>query len=234
MLQGQGFKQTNADQDKAGRSPLGTVKYDLIGKLVTATGLTRATIAAILQGMAPIKFAMFKVNPEDFIVKAARLINDEKAKIVVEHIAYNKLDCVYEPAEVFATSTLRGKLDTNAIPVEHSIYDFVIYDSDGEKKFAHELDINEKVAIYVKLPKSFFIPTPVGKYSPDWAIAFHEGTVKHVYFMAETKGSTSQIDLRNVEDAKIACARAHFKEISGETIKYDVVKDFSDLINLVS
>lgn len=120
------------------------------------------------------------------------------------------------------------------MPVDRSIYDYLIYDSDGERKFAGQLDINEKVALYVKLPKSFFISTPVGKYSPDWAIAFHEGSVKHVYFVAETKGSNDTMELRGVEEAKIECAKAHFAAISNSSITYDVVKDFEQLISLVS
>ena len=233
LTEGKGFKQSKADQSKADRSVLGSIRYDLIGKLVRETGLTRATVAAILQAMSPLKFSMFKINPEDFIVKAGKIINNEKANIVIEHIAYNKLEATYDTS-ILAASNLRGKLDSNAIPVEHSIYDFLIYDSDGERKFAQALDLNEKVALYMKLPKSFFIPTPVGKYSPDWAIAFHEGTVKHVYFVAETKGSTDQMELRGVENAKIHCAKEHFKEISNNQVVYDVVADFDQLINLVS
>lgn len=233
LSQGKGFKQEKTAQDKADRSILGTVKYDLIGKLVAETDLTRATVAAILQGISPFKFKMFRINPEDFIVKTAKIINNEKANIVIEHIAYNKLDATYDTS-IFATANLRGKLDCNAVPVEHSIYDYLVYDSDGERKFAQALDTNEKVALYVKLPKAFFIPTPVGKYSPDWAIAFHKGTVKHIFFVAETKGSTDQMELRGMEKAKIACAKAHFAEISNDEIIYDVVSDFSELINLVS
>ena len=233
LTQGQGFMQKKADQDQADHSVLGSVKYDLIGKLVAETGLSRATVAAVLQGMAPVKFGMFRINPEDFIVKTAKIINNEKANIVIEHIAYNKLDATYD-TKISATGNLWGKLDRNAMPVEHSIYDYLIYDSDGERKFAQALDVNEKVALYVKLPKSFFIPTPVGKYSPDWAIAFHEGTVKHVYFVAETKGSTDQMELRGVQNAKIACAKVHFAAISSNQVVYDVVADFEQLINLVS
>lgn len=233
LTEGKGFTQSKADQSKADRSVLGSVKYDLIGKLVRETGLTRATVAKILMEMSPLKFSMFKINPEDFIVKAGKIINNEKANIVIEHIAYNKLEASYDTS-ILAASNLRGKLDFNAMPVEHSIYDFLVYDSDGERKFAQALELNEKVALYIKLPKSFYIPTPVGRYSPDWAIAFHEGTVKHVYFVAETKGSTDQMELRGVEKAKIHCAKEHFKEISNNQVIYDVVADFDQLINLVS
>lgn len=233
LLQGEGFKQRKADQEVADHSVLGSVRYDLVGKLVEETGLTRTTVAAILAGMAPQKFAMYRLNPEEFILKAGKIINNEKATAIIQHIAYNKLDAAYD-TDIFTAATLRGKLGQNAMPVDRSIYDYLIYDSDGERKFAGQLDINEKVAVYVKLPKSFFISTPVGKYSPDWAIAFHEGTVKHVYFVAETKGSNDTMELRGVEEAKIECAKAHFAAISNSSITYDVVKDFDQLLNLVS
>ena len=208
------------------------MRYDLVGKLVEETGLTRATIAAILAGMAPQKFSMFRLNPEEFILKAGKIINNEKATAIIQHIAYNKLDEVYD-TDIFTAATLRGKLGQNAMAVDRSIYDYLIYDSDDERKFAGQLDVNEKVALYVKLPKSFFISTPVGKYSPDWAIAFHEGTVKHVYFVAETKGSNDTMELRGVENAKIECARAHFAAISNTSVTYDVVSDFAQLLDLV-
>ena len=232
LLQGEGFRQRKADQEVADRSVLGSVRYDLVGKLVEETGLTRATIAAILTGMASQKFSMFRLNPEEFILKAGKIINNEKATAIIQHIAYNKLDEVYD-TDIFTAATLRGKLGQNAMAVDRSIYDYLIYDSDGERKFAGQLDVNEKVALYVKLPKSFFISTPVGKYSPDWAIAFHEGTVKHVYFVAETKGSNDTMELRGVENAKIECARAHFAAISNTSVTYDVVSDFTQLLDLV-
>ena len=119
------------------------------------------------------------------------------------------------------------------MPVDRSIYDYLIYDSDGERRFADQLDRNEKVALYIKLPKAFFISTPVGKYSPDWAIAFHEGEVRHVYFVAETKGSNDTLELRGVESAKIECARAHFAAISNSGVTYGVVESFDQLLELV-
>lgn len=176
---------------------------------------------------------MYRLNPEEFILKAGKIINNEKATAIIQHIAYNKLDAAYDTT-IFTASTLRGKLGQNAMPVDRSIYDYLIYDSDGERKFAGQLDINEKVAVYVKLPKSFFISPPVGKYSLDWAIAFHEGTVKHVYFVAETKGSNDTMELRGVEEAKIECAKAHFAAISNSCVTYDVVNSFDQLISLVS
>ena len=233
LEQGNSFRKLKSDQEAAEYAPLGSVRYDLIGKLVEETGLTRATVAAILQGMAPQKFSMFRRNPEEFILKAAKLINNQKATQIIEHIAYNKLDAAYD-TDIFTSANLRGKLGLNAMEASHSLYSHIIYDSDNERKFAGELDINEKVAVYVKLPGSFFISTPVGKYNPDWAIAFREGSVKHIYFIAETKGNTDTMELRGVEAAKIACAKAHFAAISSQSVTYDVVDSFAKLMELVS
>lgn len=104
---------------------------------------------------------------------------------------------------------------------------------DLKRKFAQELDISQEVAVYVKLPDGFFISTLVGYYKPDWAIAFKHGTVKHIYFVAETKGSMDTMELRGIEDAKIHCAREHFKAISGENVVYDVADGYQALLEKV-
>lgn len=209
------------------------LRYDLVGKLVEETGLTRATVAAILRGIAPQTFSQFRINPEEFILKAARLINDEKATQIIEHITYNRLDAAYDQ-DVFTRATLRGKLDVNAMEANRSLYSHVIYDSDNERRFAQELDVSDQVAVYVKLPGSFYISTPVGKYNPDWAIAFNEGSVKHIYFVAETKGNLDTMELRGVENAKIECAKKHFAAISNGSVVYSVVDNYSTLMQLVS
>ena len=229
---GDAFRKTHSDRETAEHAPLGSVRYDLLGKLVEQTDLTRATIAKILQGMDPDKFAMFKINPEEFILKVGKIINDQKATQIIEHIAYNKLDASYD-TDVFTGTTLRGKLGINAMEANHSLYSHIIYDSQNEATFAKELEVSKEVAVYVKLPSSFFISTPVGKYNPDWAIAFNEQEVKHVYFVAETKGNISSMELRGVEQAKIECARAHFKAISNDSVVYDVVDNYSRLMDIV-
>ena len=229
---GEGFRKTKTDQQTPETAPLGSVRYDLIGKLVEETGLTRASIAAILQGMSPLKFAMFWNNPEAFILKVGRIINNQKATMIVEHITYNRLESAYD-SDIFAAGKLRGKLNVSAMRAEKSLYDHVIYDSENERKFAGELDISEKVAVYVKLPSSFFISTPVGHYNPDWAIAFTEGSVRHIFFVAETKGNTDLFELRGVENAKIECARRHFAAISNEEVVYEVVDSFEKLMQKV-
>lgn len=233
LEQGKGFQKARSDRESAKYAPLGSVRYDLVGKLVEETGLTRATVAAILRGIAPQTFSQFRINPEEFILKAARLINDEKATQIIKHITYNRLDAAYDQ-DVFTRATLRGKLDVNAMEANRSLYSHVIYDSDNERRFAQELDVSDQVAVYVKLPGSFYISTPVGKYNPDWAIAFNEGSVKHIYFVAETKGNLDTMELRGVENAKIECAKKHFAAISNGSVVYSVVDNYSTLMQLVS
>ena len=175
-----------------------SVKYDLVGKLVEETKLTRKDVIAILRGIQKPVFDQFKDNPEEFIIKAAALINDEKATAIIQHITYDVLDERYG-TEVFTDPTIKGKLGVNAMKAKKHLYDHVVFDSTNERDFATELDTNTDVAVYVKLPDGFYISTPVGHYNPDWAIAFYEGKVKHIYFVAETKGSMSSMQLRLIE-----------------------------------
>ena len=208
------------------------VKYDLIGKLVDETGLTRKAVIAILQGIQPHVFNQFKDNPEEFIVKVAALINDEKATAIIEHITYDVLDEHYG-MDVFTDPTIKGKLGVNAMKAKKHLYDHIVYDSSNERDFATDLDTNTDVAVYVKLPDGFYISTPVGHYNPDWAIAFYEGKVKHIYFVAETKGSMSSMQLRLIEESKIHCARELFKAISNGNVVYDVVDSYKSLLEKV-
>ena len=209
------------------------VKYDLVGKLVDETGLTRKAVIQILQGIKSAVFNQFKDNPEEFIIKAASLINDEKATAIIEHITYDVLDEKYN-TNVFTDPTIKGRLGTNAMKVNKHLYDHIVYDSTNEKNFVSELDINSDVAVYVKLPDGFYISTPVGRYNPDWAIAFYEGTVKHIYFVAETKGSMNSMQLRLIEESKLHCAREHFKAISKGDVVYDVVDSYKSLLDIVT
>ena len=208
------------------------IKYDLIGKLVDVTKLTRKAIVQILQGIDKEVFNQFKDNPEEFIAKAGSLINDEKATAIIQHITYHVLDEEYS-TDLFADSTVKGKLGKDVMEAKKHLYPHIAYDSENERKFATDLDTNKDVAVYVKLPKDFYISTPVGKYNPDWAIAFYEGNVKHIYFVAETKGSLSTMELRKIEQSKIECAREHFRAISGGNVVYDVVDSYDTLLNRV-
>lgn len=213
---------------------LGDVRYDIIGQLVSRTGLTRRTIVAILKGIDPQKtFSQLQLNPEEFITKAARIINSCKAMSVIEHIEYNKMDGTYGK-EIFTGSTLRGKLGENAMASKKSLYDLVVFDSKGEMDLAEKLENQDIVEVYTKLPRGFYINTPMGHYNPDWAIVFKEDSgVKHIYFVAETKGSVIEADLRDVEKAKIACAVKHFQSIGASDVQYDVVDSWDTLYNKV-
>lgn len=209
------------------------IRYDLLGELVQSTGLKRSTIAAILAGVKPETFDLYRTNPEEFIIRAGNIINERKSSAVIEHIAYHKMDRQYE-ADIFSAQELRGRIGIDAIRSDKSLYDLVVVDSQGvEKRFAEELEQQEMVEVYTKLPRGFYISTPMGKYNPDWAIAFREGSVKHIYFVAETKGSEDVTQLREVEQNKIECARRHFASISDSTVKFDVVSSYSTLYNKV-
>lgn len=212
-----------------------SIKYDLIGKLVDETGLTRETIVKILVGIEKAVFDQFKTNPEEFIIKAANLINEQKATLIIQHISYTKIDgqdAVYD-TNIFTEPTLKGKFGINAIATTKNIYDHLLYDSIIEKDFAEKLEQAQDVVVYVKLPKGFYISTPVGKYNPDWAIAFNQEHIKHIYFVAETKGNMSSLELRDIEKAKIECAKKHFKSISNNEIVYDVVSNYEELMQKV-
>ena len=210
------------------------VRYDLVGKIVSETGLTRKAVASILVGIEKFIFDQFGNNPEEFILRAANIINEQKATAIIEHITYDKLTSEFS-TNIFTEPDLKkGALGVNAIEAKRHLYDYVIYDSTNERDFANQLETHsQEVEVYVKLPKGFYINTPVGKYNPDWAIAFYEGKVKHIYFVAETKGDMSSMELREIEKAKAHCAREHFRAISGENIKYDVVSSYDKLWELV-
>ena len=232
LMSGESFVKEDAQNYNHAIALNSSIKYDLIGKLVDETGLTRKAIIQILIGIKQTTFEQFKSNPEEFIIKAAALINDEKATAIIQHITYNALDEKYDTA-VFTDPTIKGQLDKNAVKTKKHLYDHVVYDSANEKAFAMELDTSKDVAVYVKLPNGFYISTPVGKYNPDWAIAFYEGDVKHIYFVAETKGSMNSMQLRQVEESKIHCAKEHFRAISSDGVVYDVVDSYKSLLDKV-
>ena len=213
------------------------VKYDLIGKIAGGTRLTRRTVAAILKGITPETFAKYRQNPEEFISKTTQLINEQKATMIVEHIVYDTIEGKYD-SSIF-TAEKHTAMD-RAYPAKKAVQKYVFTDGTADKsierRFAESMDIAEEVYIYAKLPsgtKGFQIPTPVGDYSPDWAIVFHEGKVKHIYFVAETKGSMSSLDLRPIEKAKIDCAKKLFEKLSNGLVKYDQVDSFDELMNKV-
>lgn len=224
------MRQQESSTEKLKTDIVSNVRYDLLGKISSATRLTRKTVATILSKIRPSKFCMYKANPEEFIRKVTRLIQEQKATIIVEHISYNRVEGMFD-SDIF-TQEKHGTID-KAFEGKKSIVDYVFTDSQGEREFVGKIDTAKEVAVYAKLPKGFHIPTPVGNYSPDWAIAFQEGEVKHIYFVAETKGSMSSMDLREIEKGKIACAEKLFAQISTSNVKYGKVDSFEKLMDIV-
>ncbi|TCT18629.1 type III restriction enzyme [Bibersteinia trehalosi] len=209
------------------------VKYDLVGTLAKNVGLTRKTIAVILKQISSQSFAKFALNPEQFISEASRLIKEQLATIFIDRLSYHRTNEVFDTTLFTAEQTIRD-FSKAVIGLKKHIYDYAVVDSQGiERNFVEALDKDRDVVVYAKLPRGFAIPTPVGDYNPDWAISFMSGEVKHTYFIAETKGSISSMDLRGTEKAKIECARKFFQKMSADTVHYDVVKDFEGLISLV-
>jgi type III restriction enzyme len=181
-------------------------------------------------------FGQFKENPEHFIAEASRIIAEQKATMVIERLAYDSLSERYD-VDIFTANQTGQDFSKASAKLKHHVYDYVVTDSDVERKFASELDASGEVVVYAKLPRGFLIPTPVGDYNPDWAISFKVGSVKHLYFVAETKGTMSTLKLREIESTKIACARKFFDEIgrrvSTDPPRYDVVTDYGKLLEIV-
>ena len=232
---GTGFRVSETKVEHSAVSAGSTVKYDLLGEIAEKTQLTRRTCAAILTGINPGTFAKFKQNPEQFITEAARLINEQKATVIVEHLTYDPLDNRYD-SSIFTETQTAQDLSKAGEKLKKSVYEYVVTDSKVERSFVEKLDVSDEVVVYSKLPRGFSIPTPVGDYNPDWAIAFRDDTtkIKHVYFVAETKGSMSTLQLKGVENAKIECARKFFSSLDKADVKYDVVTDYSELMQLVT
>lgn len=236
LKKGKGFQVRETSLETHNESIYSRVSYDLLGKIAENTQLTRRTVAAILSGIHSFVFKQFKQNPEHFIAEASRLINEQKATIIIEKLTY---DSVAEKHDISIFTAGQSKQDFSkaAEKLKHHIYDYVITDSQVEREFVTELDTSTEVVVYAKLPRGFLIPTPVGDYNPDWAIAFKEGAVKHIYFVAETKGSMSTMELRAIEQTKIECARKFFAELSRKLdpdhVKYDVVTSYGKLMEVV-
>ena len=212
-----------------------SLKYDLLHELTQRTSLTRRTVAAILSRINMMKYRKFRDNPEEFISKVARLINEQKAGLIVEGVTYNTTNEVFDK-EIFTAECHRVAL-SKVFPALHAVTDYVVTDGTAEqsveRRFVENLDKADEVAVYAKLPRGFYIPTPVGKYSPDWAIAFKEGKIKYVYFIAETKGTNESTELKSMEQAKIKCAEKLFEKLSNGEVHYGQVKDYKSLMDIV-
>lgn len=214
-----------------------SITYDLIGKIKEGTKLTRKTVSEILQGIRADIFALFKVNPEEFITKCIRLINEQKATMIVDHITYNLTEDKYDN-DIFTANQIKGDFE-KAFKATKAIQDFVFTDGVAEKsterKFVEALDAADEVCVYAKLPRGFQIPTPVGDYAPDWAIAFNDNFgIKHIYFVAETKGAMESMELREIEKAKINCVKKLFNDtkLCGP-VRYHNVTSYQDLIDVM-
>ncbi|MFM7390500.1 MAG: restriction endonuclease subunit R, partial [Vampirovibrionales bacterium] len=235
---GDGFSQTSTTHTApTSTATFSAVRYDLIATLGSATGLTRKTVVAILTGMRPEVFRQFQHNPESFIQETSRLINEQKATTLVDKISYNRLEEAYQLEEIFTTDATFRSSDATELPLQKHVYDFVQTDSATERAFVKQLDASTQVSVYAKLPRGFKIPTPIGDYNPDWAIVFEEASVKHLYFVAETKGSLSSLDLREIEKGKIHCAEQFFealnRSVDTHAVAYHKVNSYDTLMTLV-
>jgi type III restriction enzyme len=231
LKQGQGFDVRETESERFRGSIRSAVRYDLVGRIAAETQLTRHTIARVLAGISAAVFEQYRRNPEDFMIKAGQLINEQKATLIVEHLAYDPLGDRYE-LDIFTQEKPRADF-SRAVKTQRHVYDYVFTDSKAEEEFVAELDAAAEVVVYAKLPRGFFIPTPVGNYNPDWAIAFDSDRVRHVYFVAETKGSLSSLQLREIEQSKIRCARKFFSRMTSDQVRYDVVDGYARLLDLV-
>lgn len=203
-----------------------TVRYDLVGEIAKGANLTRRTVVKILQGIKESKLYLFKNNPEEFIRKVISIIKEQKATMIVESIHYNMTEGKYD-SNIF---TVKSKMDFDrAYEAKKSITDYVFSDSKGERQFAHDLDEADEVVVYAKLPRTFQIPTPVGNYAPDWAIAMEKDGIKHIFFIAETKGSLSSMQTSKIENAKIDCARKLFNSLSTAKVRYDLLDEMGKI-----
>lgn len=233
LLKGKAMKVTESHDSMLREIVGASVRYDLVGQLVESTQLTRKTIVDILKGISAKTFSMFKANPEEFIIKTAAIINSQKALSVIQHIAYHRMNATYD-SDIFSADPIRGQLGRNAIESNKSLYDLVVMDSQNEVQFAEQLEMKDEIVVYSKLPRGFYINTPMGHYNPDWAIVFKEGDLKHIYFVAETKAALLTGENRGVEEAKIECAKRHFASISGNSVKYDLITSYEHLLSVIN
>lgn len=236
LKSGAGFVAEKSRTYTLDRGAGSAVKYDVIGKIAEGAKLTRRTAARIVAGVRPTVFAMLQNNPEEFIAKAIRLINEEKAAMIVEEITYNRTEGVYDSA-IFTAE--KNSDFSRAYHAKKNVQSYLFadgYAKDGksvERRMAERMDTADEVCVYAKLPKGFHIPTPVGNYSPDWAIAFNKGMVKHIFFIAETKGTMESLQLKPIEQAKIKCAKKLFASLSDDDVVYHEVDSYQSLLDIM-
>lgn len=217
--------------------PTCTTKYDVVGDVAKGAIITRKTASRILSGLDQNKQFMFATNPEEFIRNVVTEIKAQKSTMIVEHISYNQVEGEYD-SSIF-TVTKHAKGIHNAIAAKKHITDYVFTDgisdtNSTEQRFCRAMEEASEVEVYAKLPKGFNIPTPVGEYSPDWAVAFRDDLgVKHIYFIAETKGDIGSMQLRTIEIAKTSCAQKLFDSISPDKVIYRKVENYDQLWGVV-
>lgn len=230
MKQGSLVKESQIEYMKLKNDLYSNAVYDVVGEIEVQTNLTRRTIVEILKKLKQEKFMLIRKNPEEFIGKCSKLINEVKASLIINNIVYHKTEERHDVKTVFTNDKFALR---NSELLKKHIYDFLTSDSKIESDFAVALENSTEVVVYAKLPKSFYVSTPVANYSPDWAIVFDKDKVRHIYFVAETKGSDSDIQLREIEKLKIHCATEHFKEISGAEVKFEKVSNYEKLMDIV-
>ncbi|WP_246343637.1 restriction endonuclease [Adhaeribacter radiodurans] len=230
MQEGSLIKESQRQYLKINNDLYTNTVYDMVGEIEVRTNLTRSTIVSILKAIKEEKFLLFRKNPEEFIAKCSKLINEVKAGLIINNIVYHKIDERHDAKTVFTNdkSALR-----NSDLLKKHIYDYLTSDSKIESNFAEALENSTEVVVYAKLPKSFYVSTPIANYSPDWAIVFDKDKIRQIYFVTETKGSDSDMDLREIEKLKIHCATEHFKEISGNEVKFEKVSSYEKLMDIV-
>ena len=204
---------------------------DLLTDLQDKTQLTRRSLVRILNDSG--RLNDFSRNPQQFIELTTEVINRSKRLALVDGIKYQRLgDECYYAQELFEQEELTGYLK-NMLAVKKSVYEHVVYDSTGvERTFAEQLEKNESVKVYAKLPGWFKVPTPLGSYNPDWAVLIEKDGTERLYFVVETKGSLFIDDLRDKESAKIECGKAHFEalRVDATSAQYIVARTINDLI----
>ncbi|MBE8953028.1 MAG: hypothetical protein SR1Q7_07785, partial [Quinella sp. 1Q7] len=209
-------------------APTTTARTDLIGKLTAETGLTRRDVSKILRGLEPKIFTYIERDSDKFLRDAVKKINDIKAAQLAEIIEYIPTDAAFD--EKIFHASISGRLNDNAVAVRKNLYDYLIYDSAVEKNFAADMDSNDDIVVYVKLPREFKLPTPRGMYNPDWAVVLREGAAQKIFFVVETKGGDN---LRDAEKIKTDCATKYFDAVTGGSVKYRVVtsyREFTDFL----
>ena len=231
MAAGSLLMEESREYNKLKNDPYHNTVYDIVGEIENRTHLTRRTIVDILKTIHPQKFVLLRKNPEEFIAKVSKLINEVKASLIINNIVYHKTDAKHDSRTVFANSKEAMR---NSELLQKHIYDFLTSDSNIEKEFALALENSTEVLVYAKLPKSFYVPTPVANYSPDWAIVFDKEKHKEVYFVAETKGSISDLDLRGIEYLKMHCAEQHFAEVSNKEVHFKKIATYDELREMLT